>query len=141
MPSGSNNFQQWNPNQANQETDGEYLLDTLRVNGAVSGLFPSITANKLFYQSSIQTNLLDCRINHLLHKPLVRRLFLDNQNDLQICLEEMDQKIQFYQNLLHVKILLKEVVCEDNILVHFVYTVDITRLLRILEQTIYWFFF
>jgi hypothetical protein len=52
MPSGSNNFQQWNPNQANQETDGEYLLDTLRVNGAVSGLFPSITANKLFYQSS-----------------------------------------------------------------------------------------
>jgi len=47
---GSNNFLQWNPNALNQETDGEYLTETQRTNGAVSGLFPSKTANKLFFQ-------------------------------------------------------------------------------------------
>lgn len=50
---GSNNFLQWNAGKVNQDTDGEYVLETQRVGGAVSGLFPSKLANKLFYQCSI----------------------------------------------------------------------------------------
>lgn len=49
----SNNFLQWNAGKVNQDTDGEYVLETQRVGGAVSGLFPSKLANKLFYQCSI----------------------------------------------------------------------------------------
>jgi len=49
----SNNFLQWNPGKVNQDNDSEYLLETQRVGGAVSGLFPSKLANKLFYQCSI----------------------------------------------------------------------------------------
>lgn len=46
------NFLQWNPDVNNQETDGQYLIDSQRVNGATEGVFPSTTANKLFYQAS-----------------------------------------------------------------------------------------
>jgi hypothetical protein len=47
---GTTNFEQWNPTSANQENDAAYLADTQRTGGAVSGEFPSPTANKLFYQ-------------------------------------------------------------------------------------------
>jgi microcystin-dependent protein len=50
---GSNNFQQWNPTAANQKTDIQYTADVQRVDGAGTGVFPSTTANKLFYQTSI----------------------------------------------------------------------------------------
>lgn len=53
MPTGSNNFLQWNAGKANQDTDNEYVIETQRIGGAVSGLFPSKLANKLFYQCSI----------------------------------------------------------------------------------------
>lgn len=46
------NFLQWNPSQVNQEADASYLTDTQRVGGAVTGIFPSDLANKLFYQVS-----------------------------------------------------------------------------------------
>ncbi len=49
----SNNFLQWNAGKVNQDNDSEYLLETQRVGGAVSGLFPSKLANKLFYQCTI----------------------------------------------------------------------------------------
>jgi len=49
----SNNFLQWNAGKVNQDTDGEYVLETQRIGGAVSGLFPSKLANKLFYQCTI----------------------------------------------------------------------------------------
>lgn len=50
---GATNFQQWNPSQANQETDAQYTADSQRVGGAPVGTpFPSKTGNKLFYQSS-----------------------------------------------------------------------------------------
>lgn len=44
------NFLQWNPSQINQEADAAYLSDAQRVGGAVTGIFPSELANKLFYQ-------------------------------------------------------------------------------------------
>lgn len=47
---GSNNFLQWNPTKANQKTDAQYEADTQRSGGAVTGPFPSVLANKLFYQ-------------------------------------------------------------------------------------------
>lgn len=51
---GTSNFQIWNPNQTNQENDTAYTSDSLRANGAASGaIFPSPTANKLFYQVSM----------------------------------------------------------------------------------------
>jgi len=51
---GSSNIQVWNPNEINQETDAEYSADSLRAGGAtVDAIFPSPTANKLFYQCSI----------------------------------------------------------------------------------------
>jgi hypothetical protein len=51
MPAPTTNFVQWNPNQSNQETDSAYQADTLRAGGAATdALFPSATANKLFYQ-------------------------------------------------------------------------------------------
>jgi hypothetical protein len=50
---GSSNFQQWNPAAANQQTDAQYTSDTSRTGGAgSSSIFPSATANKLFYQLS-----------------------------------------------------------------------------------------
>ena len=48
--SGSTNIKQWNPEAANQETDGAYEADTLRSGGAVSGICPSTTFNKFAYQ-------------------------------------------------------------------------------------------
>ena len=46
-----NNFLQWNPSKVNQEDDTEYAVDGQRLGGAGSEeLFPSETANKLFYQ-------------------------------------------------------------------------------------------
>ena len=49
---GTNKFLQWNPTQANQETDDQYAADVQRSGGAVSGIFPSATANKLFFQTT-----------------------------------------------------------------------------------------
>jgi hypothetical protein len=50
----STNFLQFNPTEANQETDPQYLADVTRVGGAaVDQVFPSPTANKLFYQLSM----------------------------------------------------------------------------------------
>jgi tail fiber protein gp53 len=47
------NFIQFNPGQANQETDSAYAADSQRAGGAASGaVFPSPLANKLFYQTS-----------------------------------------------------------------------------------------
>lgn len=52
--SATTNFQQWNPEAANQETDAEYTADAARSGGAGTGsVFASPTANKLFYQTSI----------------------------------------------------------------------------------------
>lgn len=53
---GTNNFQQWNPTAANQESDATYTGDALRSGGATSGaIFPSPTANKLFFQLAQMT--------------------------------------------------------------------------------------
>lgn len=50
---GSTNFLQWNPAQNNQSSDPAYSADTVRSGGAaIDGIFPSSTANKLFYQLS-----------------------------------------------------------------------------------------
>lgn len=47
------NFQQWNNAAINQETDAQYTADAQRAGGiGVDNLFPSPTANKLFYQTS-----------------------------------------------------------------------------------------
>lgn len=50
--SGSNNFLQWNPAINNQETDAQYLADTVRLNGAVSGIYTAPLHNKFAYQTS-----------------------------------------------------------------------------------------
>lgn len=48
------NFSQWNPTAANQETDAAYQANSQRTGGAGSGaIFPSILADKLFYQLGI----------------------------------------------------------------------------------------
>jgi len=57
MP-GSNNFLQWNPAAANQKSDAEYIADAQRAGGAVSGIFPSVLANKLFFQLSTMASAL-----------------------------------------------------------------------------------
>ena len=50
---GSTNFLQFNPTQANQETDAEYAVDSTRTGGAgVDGIWPSPSANKTLYQGS-----------------------------------------------------------------------------------------
>lgn len=49
---GSSNFQQWNPNANNQESDTAYTNDAIRQDGATAGVFPSVLANKLFFQLS-----------------------------------------------------------------------------------------
>jgi hypothetical protein len=52
MP-GTNNFIQWNPTAANQETDAQYVADTLRSAGATNpSILPSATANKVLYQAT-----------------------------------------------------------------------------------------
>lgn len=52
MPA-TTNFQQWNPTKANQEDDATYTTDPQRTGGAANpSIFPSATANKLFYQLS-----------------------------------------------------------------------------------------
>ena len=49
--SGTTNFQQFNPNQINQETDDQFTGDSLRTTGApFNGLLSSILFNKLMYQ-------------------------------------------------------------------------------------------
>jgi hypothetical protein len=50
---GTSNFFSWNANANNQESDAAYNSDTQRLNGAVSGVFASQLANKLFYQLAI----------------------------------------------------------------------------------------
>lgn len=55
MP-GTTNFLQFNPTQANQETDAEYSLDSTRVGGAgVDAIWPSASANKTLYQATTMT--------------------------------------------------------------------------------------
>ena len=50
---GQNNFLQWNPTQANQETDSQYAADPQRVGGAIDGQpFPAVSANKALYQAT-----------------------------------------------------------------------------------------
>ena len=47
----TNNFLQFNPNQANQETDAQYSADALRAGGLANpSIFSSALGNKLFYQ-------------------------------------------------------------------------------------------
>jgi len=54
-----NNFLVWNPTKANQETDLAWSADTQRSGGAVNpSIFPSATANKLFYQLSAMVSSL-----------------------------------------------------------------------------------
>jgi hypothetical protein len=49
----STNFLQFNPGQANQETDAEYAADSQRINGAIDGQsFEDKLANKFFNQMS-----------------------------------------------------------------------------------------
>jgi hypothetical protein len=54
--SGTTNFLVFNPTQANQETDADYLADTTRLSGALDGNgWPDSSANKLLYQVSTMT--------------------------------------------------------------------------------------
>ena len=49
----TNNFLQWNPTAANQESDSAYLADSQRAGGASDpSIFDAALANKLFYQLS-----------------------------------------------------------------------------------------
>lgn len=55
MP-GTTNFLQFNPTQANQETDAEYMADSTRSGGAgVDAIWPSASANKTLYQVATMT--------------------------------------------------------------------------------------
>lgn len=49
------NFLQWNPGKVNQQTDVQYTADPQRTGGAVSGVFASKLANKLFFQTTTMT--------------------------------------------------------------------------------------
>jgi hypothetical protein len=50
---GSTNFLQFNPSQAQQETDSQYLADATRIGGALDGnAWPDVSANKTLYQLS-----------------------------------------------------------------------------------------
>ena len=50
---GTTNILQFNPTQANQESDAAYLADAIRTGGAgVDGIWPSNSANKTLYQIS-----------------------------------------------------------------------------------------
>jgi len=46
------NFLQFNPDQNNQLSDEDYSSNTSRSNGAVTGIFESPLANKIFYQTT-----------------------------------------------------------------------------------------
>src|SRR5208283_5201551 len=49
----STNFLQWNPTQANQESDVNYVVDAQRLAGiALDDTLPSIRLNKMFFQWS-----------------------------------------------------------------------------------------
>lgn len=52
---GSSNFQVFNEGFANVETDAEYLAETQRINGLVSGIAKTRMHNKLFRQTSVMT--------------------------------------------------------------------------------------
>ena len=52
MCAAPTNFLQWNPSLINQQTDGAYASDAQRTGGAITGIFPSDLANKLYYQTS-----------------------------------------------------------------------------------------
>ncbi len=54
----SNNFQQWNPAAVNQQDDSAYTADAMRTGGAVTGIFASDLANKLFYQCTTMVSAL-----------------------------------------------------------------------------------
>jgi hypothetical protein len=55
---GSNNFLQWNPAENNMETDAQYLLDSMRLNGATAQIYPSNLHNKFAYQATTFINAL-----------------------------------------------------------------------------------
>lgn len=55
---GSNNFLQWNPAQNNIETDAQYLVDSMRLNGATAQIYPSNLHNKFAYQTTTFINAL-----------------------------------------------------------------------------------
>lgn len=47
----TSNFLQWNPDKNNQHSDGDWLTNTQRLDGAANpSIFTSLAANKLFYQ-------------------------------------------------------------------------------------------
>jgi hypothetical protein len=51
--SGSSNFLQFNPTQANQETDAQYLVDPLRTGGySLDAIVPGVLLNKATFQAS-----------------------------------------------------------------------------------------
>lgn len=52
------NFLTWNPNKNNQQDDITYSVESQRADGATTGVFPSILANKLFYQCSVMASAL-----------------------------------------------------------------------------------
>ena len=54
----SNNFLQWNPAAINQQDDSTYTVDAMRTGGAVTGIFASDLANKLFYQCTTMVSAL-----------------------------------------------------------------------------------
>jgi len=54
----SNNFLQWNPAAVNQQDDATYVLDVMRTGGAITGIFTSELANKLFYQCTTMVSAL-----------------------------------------------------------------------------------
>jgi hypothetical protein len=51
-------FYEWNPTNANQETDAAYAADSLRSGGAVSGPWPPQSANKALKQAAIMVTAL-----------------------------------------------------------------------------------
>ena len=57
--SGTTNFLQFNPTQANQETDAEYSGDATRTSGALDGnAWPAASANKTLYQAATMVSAL-----------------------------------------------------------------------------------
>ncbi len=53
-------FEQWNPNKNNMESDETFLADTMRLNGAPGGpsIFNAVLGNKLLYQLSTMVTAL-----------------------------------------------------------------------------------
>lgn len=50
---GSNNFLVFDENVQNMMVDVDYSASNYRINGAISGIAPSVVHNKLYYQVSI----------------------------------------------------------------------------------------